>query len=414
MRVLLAIQKNTPDESTAEESEVSEEVIDTLGASTSKRVSRNSALKDEATKQSEKEKQSTDSRRGKVENRAENIVESQCDILCDTDAAIHQTIETHPETDADSGVQRQESRTEKVKESHASNRNFQKYDDSIKIELQNPVGSPKPHLRNKSLFIALAVHNLTKIGIPTNLNNVDAFLCLLFPYYNENRMECKRMVRKQFGSSLVDCNKCTRFNCYSCDKIGKKVCKATIEPQKLEDTVKQLTDNPYVKKSILDVKFLDELVRRIRCEEAIEPTSNWMAPPLNYEMLACLVLNKCDWLDLDQMSMFVKFLFPQMAEPSKIEEFETVIKTTCDSSKYIKQKCPDEDNTYLLSPNYKAEVEEKLMNFALEWMPDMKAALYKPEYIYCLLPRLLSTENRSLLVHQQSASQPTSRRHHLT
>ena len=46
---------------------------------------------------------------------------------------------------------------------------------------------------------------------------------------------------------------------------------------------------------------------------------------------------------------------------------------------------------------FQAEVEEKLMNFALEWMTDMKAALYKPEYIYSLLPRLVSTENRCLL-----------------
>ena len=59
----------------------------------------------------------------------------------------------------------------------------------------------KPHF-STDLLIALAIRNINK-NIGAYMKDVIAFLCLFFPYYNNNRDECWKLVTRHAGEYIL-------------------------------------------------------------------------------------------------------------------------------------------------------------------------------------------------------------------
>jgi len=234
----------------------------------------------------------------------------------------------------------------------------------------------KPHF-STDLLIALAIRNINK-NIGAYMKDVIAFLCLFFPYYNNNRDECWKLVTRHVtgqpqspGSRELD---------EYIVKAGVNLDRMSVYAAKFRCRI--------IKKSIVDIGFLEDLISRFVSSENAA-AEDWRHPPFTRDMLVCLSLAKLDApATLDQICLFLKFVFPALAGFGVIETFKEEFLGGAETAEYMRVQRSGYLTTYTLNQERKESIKEKLLNFTKDNYEEVQGSLLNPSYMEIVLPGL--------------------------
>ena len=151
-----------------------------------------------------------------------------------------------------------------------------------------------------------------------------------------------------------------------------------------------------VKEAMLFDEFLDTLIQRVvKGKEVV--TAKQTRPPYSLKKLVqlCLV-SLYPPITLEQIILFLTFLFPYLAEPSDKSAYtrKEFKRETEDPS--IEAVCDDRGEKYYLlqQDTYAAVLGEVRSFFSTNSnLSRLKKSIYKPEYVEILLPRLTVSSN---------------------
>ena len=168
-------------------------------------------------------------------------------------------------------------------------------DTKTKLYLKPPM-SPE-------LMIAIAVRNLDpgKV-VGASCSDIVAFLCLHFPYFTDNYLECKDMVRRECGMG-------------SGFESGKENFQMRAEincDERIHAYVRNNRDK--ISRSMLEPEFLDVIIERFVKEDSVVSPESRQTPPFNNSLLTYIALLKIHRkATLEQIVILLKFLFPALS-----------------------------------------------------------------------------------------------------
>lgn len=244
---------------------------------------------------------------------------------------------------------------------------------------------PKPPLPS-DVLIALAVRNLD----PNNyygagFSSIIAFLTLHFPYYNRNLEECKEMVRRAYDVNTRE----------ETGKENFRIKGALVE--QLSSRIRNFVNRSreLVKESILKPEFLDVIVDRF--EHGILPSSaSSFRPPYSCKMLSYLALvTLCPPSSLEQITMFISFLFPSLQNDSTAfnsEDFENILHNDENIEEFYLTST-GQTLFVLREGSYPVVLHSVRQFFSVKSNNErLQKSIYSPEVVNILLPNLVTTE----------------------
>jgi len=317
-----------------------------------------------------------------------DFTESQNLEVTDDADMLNSSID-HSYTKIETGPSNMGSNTETRKESLI---NITTIIDEIKqeelISCSNPNldrNFPKPPLPS-DVLIALAVRNLD----PSNyygagFSSIIAFITLHFPYYNRNLEECKEMVRRAYDVNTRE----------ETGKENFRIKGALVE--QLSSRIRNFVNRSreLVKESILKPEFLDVIVDRFA--HGILPSSaSSFRPPYSCKMLSYLALvTLCPPSSLEQITMFISFLFPSLQNDStafKSEDFENILHNDENIEEFYLTST-GQTLFVLREGSYPVVLHSVRQFFSVKSNNErLQKSIYSPEVVNILLPNLVTTE----------------------
>ena len=239
-------------------------------------------------------------------------------------------------------------------------------DKKTKVYLKPPM-SPE-------LMIAIAVRNLdpTK-NVGASCTDIVAFISLHFPYYTDHLEECKDLVRRECGMGLGFESGKENFQMRAEINCGDRI----------HSYVKNNRDK--ISRSMLEPEFLNTIIDRFVKEDSNIPASERNVPPFNNKQLALISLLKLyKKATLEQIVIFLKFVFPALSVCGVMEEFRKDFLENIAKSKEIRAEVEKSNITFSLNEEFRSDIVSDLKQFTMERIEDVGKSLIFDQYFLFL------------------------------
>jgi len=231
------------------------------------------------------------------------------------------------------------------------------------------------------VLIALSVRNLDRDNFRgASFNQMIAFVCLHFPYFNRNVEKLKALIKKSYN----------RVNSDS-DKL--KIQDEHIESLRKRVDTWRIRNKDEVKKFMWIPDFLDIIVERFSDLNHLLTDNPAMKakPPYSRKMVLYLALiSMSPPSTTDKIWIFIRFLFPSLEKTVQGFERQDFDNDLLEEENITEILDDSGQKVYAIKEGLVPEVRHKVRNYfsTVSNLKQLKKSILKPEFVDLLLPNL--------------------------